>query len=71
MKFPGDSWISHFFPFAFYTVFMISYSFCGSSGVTVLLSSAREGSSDDELQLALLTALVAVSAEEERLINEM
>lgn len=56
---------------AFHTVFMTPYIFCGSSGVIVLLSSGREGSSADELQLALWTALVAIPAEEEKFINEM
>lgn len=71
MKFRGDTWMSHFFPFAFHPVFMSPYSFCDSSGVTVLLCSARERSSADELQLALQTALLAVPAEEEKFSNAM
>lgn len=66
-----ETWVSHFFSFTFHTSSWPLSSFCGSSGVNVLLSSEREGSSADKLQLALWTAPVAVPAEEEKFTNEM
>lgn len=49
-----------FFTFLFHTHFMTRYSFCDSSGVTMLLSCVWEGSSGAELQLAWWPSIVAL-----------
>lgn len=56
-----------FFTFVFHTVFATCYSLC-DSGVTVLLSSIREGSSGAELQLPWRPATVVVQLKKRNLL---
>lgn len=57
-----------FFTFVFHIVFKTCYSFCESGGVAVLLTSAWEGSSGAELQLAWWPAIVAVQLKKSNLL---